>query len=324
MTEFTPISLAARDIPPPTTISPEARAALSEGAVAPAPMWPPPDDLEAWRTAVAEGMAMWEPIAALVLSTARASVETVSIGGVTCHVATPASASADGPVYLFMHGGAFAFGAGPYAKMQAALQADRLGPATVSVDYRTPPDHPFPAAPEDCFAVYRALIEQHRPERIVIGGSSAGGNLAAALALMIRDRGLPQPAGVVLLTPEIDLTESGDSFRTNAVLDTSLHGPMPNANAVYASGHDLTDPYLSPLYGDLAGLPPTLIQTGTRDLFLSNSVLMHRKLRKAGVEADLHVWEAMPHAGFGPFGAGDSPENAEIDDEVRRFILRHA
>ena len=324
MTDFTPISLPARDIPPPTTISAEARAALSEGAVTPAPIWPPPEDLEAWRTAVAEGMAMWEPIAALVLSTARASVETRTLGGVTCHVATPAPASADGPVYLFMHGGAFAFGAGPYAKMQAALQADRLGAATVSVDYRTPPDHPFPAAPEDCLAVYRALIEERRPERIVIAGSSAGGNLAAVLALMIRDRGLPAPAGVVLLTPEIDLTECGDSFRTNALLDTSLKGPMPNANAVYAAGHDLTDPYLSPLFGDLAGLPPTLIQTGTRDLFLSNSVLMHRKLRKAGVEAELHVWEAMPHAGFGPFGAGDAPENAEIDDEVRRFIARHA
>jgi monoterpene epsilon-lactone hydrolase len=282
MSDLVPISLPARDIPPPVTVSLMARAALSEGAVT-----------------------------------------TRTIGGVTCHVAKPA-ASKDGPVYLFMHGGAFAFGAGPYAKMQAALQADRLGVTTVSVDYRTPPDHPFPAAPEDCFAVYRGLIEQHRPERIVIGGSSAGGNLAAATALMIRDRGLPAPAGLVLLTPEIDLTEAGDSFRTNALLDTSLKGPMPNANAVYAAGHDLTDPYLSPLFGDLAGLPPTLIQSGTRDLFLSNSVLMHRKFRKAGVEAELHVWEAMPHAGFGPFGAGDSPENAEIDDEVRRFIARRA
>ena len=139
---------------------------------------------------------------------------------------------------------------------------------------------------------------------------------------MIRDRNLPLPAGLVLLTPEIDLTESGDSFRTNALLDTSLKGPMPNANAVYAGGHDLTDPYLSPLFAEMAGLPPTLIQTGTRDLFLSNSVLMHRKLRKAGVEAELHVWEAMPHGGFGPFGAGDAPENSEIDDEVQRFIRR--
>ena len=90
----------------------------------------------------------------------------------------------------------------------------------------------------------------------------------------------------------------------------------------YAAGHDLTDPYISPLFGDLTGLPPTLVQTGTRDVLLSNSVLIHRKLRKAGVEAELHVWEAMPHGGFGPFGSGDAPENREIDDEVRRFIGR--
>jgi acetyl esterase/lipase len=201
--------------------------------------------------------------------------------------------------------------------------ADRLGVTTVSIDYRCPPDHPFPAAPEDVAAVYRALIEVIDPKQIVIGGSSAGGNLAAAAALMIRDRGLPLPAGVVLLTPEIDLTESGDSFRTNALLDVVLKGPLPDCNAVYAGGRDLADPYLSPLFADFTrGFPPTLIQTGTRDLFLSNSVLMHRKLRKAGVEAELHVWEAMPHAGFGAFGLGDAPENAEIDAEVRRFIAR--
>ena len=206
--------------------------------------------------------------------------------------------------------------------MWGGLLADRMGVTTVSVDYRMPPDHPFPAAPEDCFAVYRALIETHDPKRIVIGGSSAGGNLAAATMLMIRDRGLPAPAGLVLLTPEVDLTEAGDSFRTNALLDVTLKGTLEECNALYAAGRDLTDPYLSPLYGDLTGFPPTLVQTGTRDILLSNSVLIHRKLRKAGVEAELHVWEAMPHGGFGMFGMGGAPENAEIDEEVKRFIDR--
>ncbi|MGZ3314767.1 MAG: alpha/beta hydrolase [Caulobacteraceae bacterium] len=237
-------------------------------------------------------------------------------------MATPAGGAGPGLLYLFIHGGAFVFGAGLYARMQAVLQADHLGLPTVSVDYRTPPDHPFPAAPEDCFAVYKALIETHDPARIVIGGSSAGGNLAAATVLMIRDRGLPMPAGLVLLTPEADLTEAGDSFQTNALLDVTLKGSLHDCNVLYAAGGDLTDPYLSPLYGDLTGFPPTLVQTGTRDILLSGSVLMHRKLRQAGVEAELHVWEAMPHAGFGMFGMGDAPENAEIDAEVRRFIAR--
>ncbi|MEI9890569.1 MAG: alpha/beta hydrolase [Caulobacteraceae bacterium] len=320
--DLAPVRLPARDIPPPATISDKARAALSEGALGPDPGWPPAHDLDAWRAAVAGSAAMWEEAAAPVLAASPSKVQTRTIGGVTCHVATPPRASGE-PVYMFIHGGAFVFGAGAYAKAQGAIQADHLGFVTVSVDYRTPPDHPFPAAAEDCFAVYKALIETHDPSRIVIGGSSAGGNLAAAAMLMIGDRGLKAPAGLVLLTPEVDLTEAGDSFRTNVLLDTSLKGPLPDPNAVYAAGHDLTDPYLSPLYGELSGFPPTLVQTGTRDILLSNSVLMHRKLRKAGVEAELHVWEAMPHGGFGPFGAGDAPENAEIDDEVRRFIGRH-
>ena len=326
MSDLEPVRLPARDIPPPTTISDMARAALSEGALGPAPGWPPAHEHQAWRAAIGESTALWEQAAVGVLAASPSKVETRAIGGATCHEATPPGldAVAGGPLHLYIHGGAFVFGAGPFAKAQAALQADRLGFHTVSIDYRVPPDHPFPAAPEDCFAVYKALIETHDPARMVITGSSAGGNLAAALTLMIRDRGLPMAAGLVLLTPEVDLTEAGDSFQTNALLDVTLKGTLENCNALYAAGHDLTDPYLSPLYGDLHGFPPTLVQTGTRDILLSNSVLMHRKLRRAGVEADLHVWEAMPHGGFGAFGQGDAPENREIDDEVRRFIASRA
>jgi monoterpene epsilon-lactone hydrolase len=325
--DLEPVRLPARDIPPPSTISEAARQALAAGAASPPMAWPAAQDLEGWRTAVAESAAMWEPVAAGMLAACEATVETRPIGGVTCHLGTPPNLDPDSRrrVYLFLHGGAFVFGAGAYAKAWGGVLADRLRVTTVSVDYRCPPDHPFPAAPEDVVAVYRALIDVVDPAQIVIGGSSAGGALAAAAVLMIRDRGLPLPAGVVLLTPEIDLTEAGDSFRTNALLDVVLKGPLQNAYAIYAAGHDLTDPYLSPLHADFAkGFPPTLIQTGTRDLFLSNSVLMHRKLRKAGIEAELHVWEAMPHGGFGAYGLSDAPENAEIDDEVRRFIARRA
>ena len=137
---------------------------------------------------------------------------------------------------------------------------------------------------------------------------------------MIRDRGLPMPAGVILLTPEVDLTESGDSFRTNEDLDIILKRGLPECNALYAGGHDLADPYLSPLFGDFTrGFPPTLVQSGTRDLFLSNSVRIHRKLREAGIDAELHVWEAMPHGAFSRTG---TPESEEVNAEVSRFIHR--
>jgi acetyl esterase/lipase len=183
-----------------------------------------------------------------------------------------------------------------------------------------PPDHPYPAALDDCLAVYRQLLRDHPPDQLVVGGTSAGGNLAAALVLRARDEGLPMPAAAVLSSPEVDLTESGDSFRTNLGVDSVLTESLVPANLLYADGHDLNDPYLSPLFGDFTGgFPPTILSSGTRDLFLSNTVRMHRALRAAGIPAELHLMEAAPHGGF--FGA--SPEDAEIGREVRRFIGRH-
>lgn len=316
---FTPVRIPEKLIPPPSTISPEAQAMLSTGAATPRAPWPDALDLPAWRKAIAESEIMWEGVADPILAAAQATIETRDIDRVPCHIATPAGADPS-RVYLYLHGGAFVFGGGKFAKAFAALNADKLGIRTVSVDYRMPPDHPFPTAPDDCLAVYRELIKTVSPSRIVIGGSSAGGNLAAATTLMIRDQGLPLPAGVILLTPEVDLTESGDTFATNRELDVVLQGTLAQCNALYAAGRDLTHPYLSPLLADLNGFPPTLVQSGTRDLFLSNSVLIHRKLRSAGVDAELHVWEAMPHGSFGIIG--NAPENAEIDAEVKRFIDR--
>jgi acetyl esterase/lipase len=320
--EHTPVRLSAREIPPPPTISAAAKAALSLGASLPYVQRPAVGDLDAWRQAVIESNTMWDGLAGDMLKGCRTAIETRTIGGVKCYVCTPPGQTEgqSGRVYLYIHGGAFVFGAGAFARCQGALSAERLGITTVSVDYRMPPDHPFPAAPEDCVAVYRELIKTYDPAHAVIGGSSAGGNLAAAATLMIRDRGLPLPAGVILLTPEVDLTESGDTFATNELLDVQLKRALPECNGVYAGGHDMTDPYLSPLFADFSkGFPPTLVQSGTRDLFLSNSVMIHRKLRDAGVEAELHVWEAMPHGGF---GFGDCPENAEINAELKRFIDR--
>jgi acetyl esterase/lipase len=193
-----------------------------------------------------------------------------------------------------------------------------LGVRVWSVDYRMPPDHPYPTPLDDCVAAYRALLRERSAHEIAVGGSSAGGNLAAALILRARDEGLPLPASVVLATPELDLTESGDSFRTNLGVDSVLGSLMP-VNRLYAAGHDLAHPYLSPLFGDFSkGFAPTLLSAGTRDLFLSNAVRMHRALREAGVEAELHVQEAAPHGGF-----GGAPEDQALDREVRRFVQAH-
>jgi acetyl esterase/lipase len=226
----------------------------------------------------------------------------------------------DRRVYLDIHGGAFVFGAGECCRVMSVGTAVRYGTRVWSVDYRMPPDHPFPAGLDDCLAAYRALLADHDPAEIIVGGASAGGNLAAALVLRARDEGLPLPAAVVLMTPGVDLTASGDSLQTNLGLDPLLPGGATPTFGMYAGGHDLRDPYVSPLYGDFApGFPPTILTTGTRDRLLSDTVRMHRALRNAGIAADLHVTEAAGHGGF----LGMAPEDHEIERELRHFAESH-
>jgi acetyl esterase/lipase len=218
---------------------------------------------------------------------------------------------------LYIHGGAFIHGAGLAGAYMAHPLAGAARLRTFCVDYRMPPDHPFPVGLDDSVDAYRWMLERYRPQDIAVAGSSAGGGLAAALVLKARDLGLPLPGACVLGTPEADLTEAGDSFETNDTVDVVLQHRLTESVALYADGHDLRDPYLSPVFGDFSkGFPSTILTSGTRDLFLSNTVLLHRALLRAGMEAELHVWEAMPHGGF--FGA---PEDEEVVHQQARFIL---
>ena len=324
MNEPVGIRIEGRIVPLPRSISPEARAFLAsmvgpDGVPYNIIDSPSPDDAEGWLRAK-EGSApfmlqLYSRMAAGLTST----VETITLGGGVVHVATPATAPPSDRAYLDIHGGALVYGDGEPCRVGARIAADRHGVRTYAVDYRMPPAHPYPAALDDCVGAYRALLQDYAPENIIIGGTSAGGNLAAATVLRARDEGLPLPAAIVLMTPELDLTESGDTFETNQRLDAVLPRPLMNANLLYAGGHDLSHPYLSPLFGDFtAGFPPTFLQAGTRDLFLSNTVRMHRALRRAGAPVELHVFEGMPHGGF--MGA---PEDQELADETRRFVAEH-
>lgn len=316
-----PIRLDARTIPTPASISPEAQAALerlvgADGVAINARFaMPTHDDIAGWQAVKTAVDAQYARMLAAASDHPDASVETVRFDTATVHVATPAAPVASDAVYLELHGGALVFGGGEACRHGARVQADLLGLTVWSIDYRLPPEHRYPAALDDAVAVYRAALDRHVPGRIVIGGRSAGGNLAAAMLLRSAAEGLPMPAGLVLLSPEVDLTESGDSFAVNAGVDAMLPGSLMANNRLYAGGADLAYPHLSPLFGDVAGFPPTFLLTGTRDLFLSNTVRMHRHLRAAGVPAELHVFEAMPHGGF-----GGTPEDREAGREVRRFV----
>jgi len=313
--DSTMVHLPARDIPIPAFLSPVAKAYLKPQTKS--ADYPALDDKAGWRAYVAAVDQSVLPMLQQMGGQASAEVSERDAGGARVFEIVPAGlAPDDRSVVLEIHGGALFMGGGELCRMMGITSANRLQRRVWSVDYRMPPDHPYPAGLDDCIAAYRTLLTERLPSEIIVSGGSAGGNLAAALMLRARDEGLPMPAGLNLGTPEIDLTESGDSFNTNLGVEPSLRSLM-QVNLLYADGHDLSHPYLSPLFGDLAGLPPTILTTGTRDLYLSNTVRMHRAMRAAGVEAELHVTEAGPHTGF-PGG----PEGQEIDRELRQFIAR--
>jgi epsilon-lactone hydrolase len=314
---MTTLNIPARDIPVPVSVSPEAQAVLSMGPLTADVPWPPLDDRQAWRELIKVQDEMVLSSLTARVAGVQAKPITRMVDGVNVHVVAPPDTD-DDRIVLDLHGGALILMGGSACAAMTAIAAGGTRMATWGVDYRMPPDHPYPAALDDCLTVYRALLGERDSNRIVVVGGSAGGNLAAALVVRARDEGLPLPAAVVLNTPEVDLTESGDTFTTNLGVDTIL-SPLKVVNELYAAGHDLAHPYLSPLFADLTGFPPTILTSGTRDLFLSNTVRMHRALRRVGVEAELHVLEAAPHGGF----LGAAPEDAEIGAEIRRFIDQH-
>jgi acetyl esterase/lipase len=300
----------------PTSISPEAQSMLALGAME-LPEYPALDDFEGWRKLVE---FKEQRIMGMLAKrdSGGAVVEVLDADGVDVYVITPGDLAPDDTrIYFDIHGGGLNSGRGECCQAMGVHTAAELSMHVWAPDYRMPPEHPYPAALDDCIAAYRVLIARRDPSQVVVGGSSAGGNLAAALMLRARDEGLPLPAATLLITPEVDLTESGDSFQTNLGIDTMLTASLMPANLLYAGGHDLSHPYLSPLFGDFSiGFPPTLLSAGTRDLFLSNAVRMHRALRAAGVPAELHVFEAAPHGGF----FGGTPEDRELRREMRRFV----
>lgn len=302
-----------RVVPLPETISQQAREFLATPSFAlePLPETNEPADWAAHIATVDQRMA--EMLAAV---TFPVDVTAHPVEECVVYEATPqkGGVTEDGAI-LYFHGGGYIYGRGDAGAKMASSLAVASGLPCFCPDYRMPPEHPFPAALDDAVAAYLWLAGLIDPARILIAGNSAGGGLAAASLLKLRDIGVTMPAGAILATPEADLTEAGDTFHTNYGLDRVLAERLMPANLLYANGHDLRDPYLSPVYGTFDGFPPVMLLSGTRDLFLSNTVRLHRAMRRDGVQASLHVWEAMPHGGF--FGA---PEDAEMLAEQVSFI----
>lgn len=312
----------------PTTISPEAQAFLKKRYVSSGKIPPTPRSVEEWKARQERYRQVYgrADLQNALQQSQPFNIEKQTIAEVTVRTIRPAAIAAQNQdrVLIQLHGGGYVYGDGDMTVIGAIPIALRSQIKVISVDYRMPPEAPFPAAVEDVVAVYRELIQRYRPENIGIFGSSAGGGLTAAVTLAIRDQGLPLPSAVALITPWSDLSKSGDSYETLAELDPvlrSYEAGLADFATLYAGDTDLKKPLVSPVYGDYSkGFPPALLLTGTRDLFLSCTVRLHRKLRQAGQPAELHVFEGMWH-GF--HGNNKLPEAQDALNEIADFFKRH-
>ena len=227
-------------------------------------------------------------------------------------------------VLLHEHGGCYVLFPGETGATEAIMMAGFGHIKVVMPDYRMPPEAYFPAPIDDSIAVYKALMKTTDPKNIGIFGTSAGGALTLELVLRAKQLGLPLPGALAAGTPMSDAVMVGDSFYTNKLVDNVLVSPTgfcQAATVVYANGHNLKDPLISPVYGDMHGFPPTILTTGTRDLLLSNTVRVHRALHRAGVEADLEVYEGQSHA---QYQFDDRvPEAKEAFTEISAFFDKH-
>jgi epsilon-lactone hydrolase len=202
---------------------------------------------------------------------------------------------------LYLHGGGFVSGSGAFYLAMAAHISAAAQCAVLLPDYRLAPEHPFPAALEDCIQAYDWLTVTGpagaAPARATfIGGDSAGGGLTLAMLLALRDRGLPLPQAGIALSPFTDLTLSGESIRSEADLDPIMHPRcLPDFVTRYVTDSDLRSPLASPLFGDYTGLPPLLIQVGEHEIIRDDSVRVAAKARGDGVDVTLEVWEGMFH-----------------------------
>ncbi len=319
-----PLQVPAKSLPVPTDVSPELQKIVG------APLrtnWDlRPKTGEEWKPVAEAGAAALSKNVPGMLERLKVKVEKTTIDGVRVFIVTPETIAPENAnrQLIHMHGGCYVLNPGEASLPEAIFMAGFGRIKVISVEYRMPPEAYFPAALDDGITVYKAQLKTMPAQNMAWFGTSAGGALVLEMALKAKELGLPMPGGIASGTPMSDVTKVGDTFQTNAMVDNVLVSPDGFCDAgtiVYANGHDLKDPLLSPVYGDMHGFPPTILTSGTRDLLLSNTVRVHRKLRQAGVEATLQVYEGMAHAHY--IRDDRTPETKEVFEEIASFFDRH-
>lgn len=226
-------------------------------------------------------------------------------------------------VILYCHGGGYSTGSRLYARTLTTKLAETTSMDVLAFDYRLAPEHPYPAACEDAMKAWDYLMLLGYGARdVIVAGDSAGGNLALSLVLKLKEEQRLLPRGLVLLSPWTDLTASGKTHTTRALVDPVLDADyLRKMTENYAAGRELTDPLISPLFGDFEGFPPTYIQVGDNEMLLSDSTMLHKKLVAANVSAKIDVFKGMWHVfQMSPFKtAGEAMEkNAEFIYDICR------
>jgi phosphinothricin tripeptide acetyl hydrolase len=223
------------------------------------------------------------------------TAEPVTAGGVPGEWVSAPGAD-PGRNVLYLHGGGYTIGSIKTHRCLAGWVSRAAKARVLIIDYRLAPEHPFPAAVDDSLAAYRFMLDSGvNPARTVVAGDSAGGGLAVAALLAIRDAKLPLPAAAVCLSPWVDMEGTGESMKTKADVDPMVGPNLADMAKAYLGGKDLRTPLASPLYADLKGLPPMLIQVGTAEVLLDDSSRLAQRAREAGVEVVYEPWENMIH-----------------------------
>jgi acetyl esterase/lipase len=324
---FVAREVPAKTLPVPETVSPQLRRSISNLAAQPRlPEGALPRTVEALRLFVAGADAQSLALRPILASLFPHTETPRELAGVRVHDIVPATRDPAKAARLLInfHGGGYIVNGGEASTAEAVLGAHYSGMTVLSVDYRMAPDHPFPAALDDAVAVWRAVIAERDPASVGVFGTSAGGGLTLALVQKLKALGLPLPGALAPSTPWADLTGASDSYRVNAEVDgifSNFEGLGLFMAKTYAGETPLDHPLISPVNGDFSGFPPTLLTTGTRDILLSDTVRVHRKLRAAGAFSRLEVYEAMSHAEY--MYAFDSPESASAFTDIAAFFDQH-
>lgn len=247
----------------------------------------------------------------------RVIFEPVPMDGFEACFAVPADQKDKRRVILYLHGGAYVAGNMKYARGFAGILADKIQQPVFSVAYRLAPEHPFPAALDDALTAYQYLLANGWDARqISFVGESAGGGLVYCLCLRLKQLGLPLPAALVGISPWTDLTFGGASYTTNACKDPSLaEDVLRDHAAVYANGKQ-QDPLVSPIFGDLTGLPPSLLLAGGDELLLSDAVTLAERLKSSGCSCELIVEDGLWHV----YVLFSIPEARSALDKIACFL----